>query len=110
MTKEERSYNGVKTVYSVNGAGKIRYMQKNETTQLSYTISSYTSIKAKISQNSRFSFLEMFNLKGLSLQKLFWDHLRRRENYNKPAMTPITTCYKQFWKDILREILAIWVK
>lgn len=32
-TKEARGYQGVKTVSSVNGAGKIdRYMQKNKTT------------------------------------------------------------------------------
>ena len=29
-------HNGLKTVYSINGVGKIGYMQKNETRPLSY--------------------------------------------------------------------------
>ena len=39
MPKEERRYNGGKTVSSIDGVGKTdSYIQKNETGLLSYTI------------------------------------------------------------------------
>ena len=39
LTKEARTHNKVKTVYSIKGVGKInRYVQKNETRLPSYTI------------------------------------------------------------------------
>ena len=39
MTKEARIYNGFKTVFSINGAGKTGHIhaKKNETSSLSYT-------------------------------------------------------------------------
>ena len=43
LTKEARIYNGVKTVYSINGAGKnwMDTYKKNETRPPSYTIYRY---------------------------------------------------------------------
>ena len=37
LRNEAKTYNGLKVVYSINGVGKIGYMQKNATRSSSYT-------------------------------------------------------------------------